>query len=581
MRLLLTVLVMVSVIIMFSTVEYSYATTNNEGTFDGSTHFVNAKNPGIEMKFCKNTPWSTYGWDDPSYATMDQQKLKQLVYEKCIDAEPNFEFWPTGSVKILISAPAWNTNENQVDVIGKQLGSDNITCSSSDAGFYDTASSNGLGMVEIGTDTGLFGGALSLSGPSYKRLISESGTYQYGSSDAGDGTASYGSVKTCKLKTSNSGSFTVNWEFSEDQHIIKSGQYSYREADVAFGKDVYGIDDEIKIKVNDRDMLRWSYDSKSTPIKVWSDSDLAGIEVMVKYKRQFWIPDAEDGNHEATITLTTTDDSLSGGDTTNGRLHVSPGDHIYAQYLDYTLPPPSGEDGCKIGFGPSALSAALSSCENKIITNFALVSDYQPKFPITLTTTSDDDLPTFALGDVSVITPTDYAFTKYTSDGLYKVVLWANSNNELEKNADNRIKMIFYDGFTEKQLTNVKYDFKFVNADKTTKTNINTLDGYSTQVVNPIESNPSKLIISNINGSESNEIQFMIPVVDEINDMVYVKSDARALDQITSETFVDYLETLDMVPNWILTTVSYWDSGSISDVEFVNQMKFLVQNNYI
>lgn len=161
------------------------------------------------------------------------------------------------------------------------------------------------------------------------------------------------------------------------------------------------------------------------------------------------------------------------------------------------------------------------------------------------------------------------------------MALWANSNNELEKNADNRIKMIFYDGFTEKQLTNVKYDFKFVNADKTTKTNINTLDGYSTQVVNPIESNPSKLIISNIDGSESSEIQFMIPVVDEINDMVYVKSDARALDQITSETFVDYLETLDMVPNWILTTVSYWDSGSISDVEFVNQMKFLVQNNYI
>ena len=187
----------------------------------------------------------------------------------------------------------------------------------------------------------------------------------------------------------------------------------------------------------------------------------------------------------------------------------------------------------------------------------------------------------FALDDVSVITPTDYAFTKYTSDGLYKVALWVNSNNELEKNTDNRIKMIFYDGFTEKQLTNVKYDFKFVNTNKITKTNINILDGYSTQVVNPIKSDHSTLIISNVNGSESSEIQFMIPVVDEIHNMVSVKSDTRALDQVTSETFVDYLDTLDMVPNWILTTVSYWDSGSISDVEFVNQMKFLVQNDYI
>ena len=581
MKLLLTVLVMVSVITMFSTVEYTYAMTNNEDTFDGSTHFVNAKNPGIEMKFCKNTPWSTFGWDDPSYATMDQQKLKQLVYEKCIDVEPNFVYWPTGSVKILISAPAWNIDGDKVDVIGKQSGSDNITCSSRDTGHYDTASSNGLGMVEIGTDTGLFGGSLSLSGPSYKRLISESGAYQFGGSDAGDGTASFGSVKTCKLKTSNSGAFTVDWEFAEDRHILKSGQYSYREGDVTFGKDVYEIDDEIKIKVNDRDMLRWSYDSKLTPIKVWSDSDLGGIEVMVKAKRQFWIPDAQDGNHEATMTLTTTDVSLSGGDNTLGRLHVSPGDHIYAQYLAYTLPPPASEDNCRIGWGPSAVSTALSSCENKKITNFALVSDTQSKFPITLTTTSDDNLQKFALDDVSVITPTDYAFTKYTSDGLYKVALWVNSNNELEKNTDNRIKMIFYDGFTEKQLTNVKYDFKFVNTNKITKTNINILDGYSTQVVNPIKSDHSTLIISNVNGSESSEIQFMIPVVDEIHNMVSVKSDTRALDQVTSETFVDYLDTLDMVPNWILTTVSYWDSGSISDVEFVNQMKFLVQNDYI
>ena len=564
---------------------FAYAADSDDDTLTNSKKLIPSsvgKAGGIEMKLCKNSPWSMWGWEIQNYHHKDQQKLRQDVYANCDEVEPTFEYWPTGKTYVLVSAPAWNEDRLKRDVIGKGAnGEDNFSCVSSDSnGTKETSSGRGLGMPEIGYNTGLFGAAVSLTGPDYKRLVSESGKYQFGSSNGGDSKGKFGSWTLCKLTASNTGGFSINWEYSEDQHITVSGKYGYREGDVSFGKDVYGVNDQVKITVDDRDMLRWSFDKKLTPVRVWSDSDQGGIEVGMKAVRQFWVPVAEDGNHEATITLTTIDDSTSARDSYDNRLRVSPGDYIYAEYKDYTLPPPASQDGCVVkssGWSPPTAdqkAAALSACEHKKIQNFAYVSDKTDKFPITLSTTPDDKLPRTG------IIPTDYALSKYSGDGMYKVKLWSNNANELELNSDNDINMIFYDGFTEKQLSNVTYDFEFTNSEDSKIDKVTSDNGHSIHNVSPTVLENSELIISNINGNETSMLKFKIPVVDELN-TVPARFSAEAVEAANAETFVDYLHTLDNVPVWIATTTSLWESDSISDAQFISQMKYLLQQNII
>ena len=559
---------------------FAYAADSDDDTLTNSKKLIPSsvgKAGGIEMKLCKNSPWSMWGWDIQNYHHKDQQKLRQDVYANCEEVGPNFEYWPTGKTYVLVSAPAWNEDRLKRDVIGKGAnGEDNFSCVSSDSnGTKETSSGRGLGMPEIGYNTGLFGAAVSLTGPDYKRLVSESGKYQYGSSNGGDSLGKYGSWTLCKLTASNTGGFSINWEYSEDQHITVSGKYGYREGDVSFGKDVYGVNDQVKITVDDRDMLRWSFDKKLTPVRVWSDSDQGGIEVGMKAVRQFWVPVAEDGNHEATITLTTTDESTTGYDSYDNRLRVSPGDYIYAEYRDYTLPPPASQDGCVVGFGANSVEKALSACEHKKIVNFAYVSDKTSEFPITLSTTADDKLPR------TQIIPTDYALTKYSSDGKYQVKLWSNGQNQLELNSDNNIEMIVYDGLTEKKLTNVTYDFEFTNSEDSKVDKVISDNGHSIHNVSPTVLENSELVIRNINGNESSMLKFKIPVVDELNDSIPARFSAEAVEAASAETFVDYLQTLDNVPVWIATTTSYWESNSISDVQFISQMKYLLEHNLI
>ena len=559
---------------------FAYAADSDDDTLTNSKKLIPStvgKAGGIEMKLCKNSPWSMWGWEIQNYHHKDQQKLRQDVYANCDEVEPNFMYWPTGKTYVLVSAPAWNEDRLKRDTIGKGDSTEDIfSCVSTDSdGTKKTNTGSGLGMPEIGYNTGLFGAAVSLTGPDYKRLVSESAMYQYGSSNAGDSKGKYGSWTLCKLTAGNVGGFSITWEYSEDQHISVSGKYGYREGDVSFGQDVYGVNDQVKITVDDRDMLRWSFDKKLTPIKVWSDSDQGGIEVGVKAVRQFWVPVAEDGNHEATITLTTTDESTTGYDSYDNRLRVSPGDYIYAEYRDYTLPPPASQDGCVVGWGANAVDRALSACEHKKIVNFAYVSDKTSEFPITLSTTADDELPR------TQIIPTDYALTKYSSDGKYQIKLWSNGQNELELNSDNNVEMVVYDGLTEKKLSNVTYDFEFNNSDDSKIEKVTSDNGHSIHNVSPTVLENSELVIRNINGNESSMLKFKIPVVDELNDSIPARFSAEAVEAASAETFVDYLQTLDNVPVWVATTTSYWESNSISDAQFISQMKYLLEHNFI
>ena len=142
---------------------------------------------------------------------------------------------------------------------------------------------------------------------------------------------------------------------------------------------------------------------------------------------------------------------------------------------------------------------ALAACEHKKIVNFAYISDKTSEFPITLSTTADDKLPR------TQIIPTDYALTKYSSDGKYQIKLWSNGQNELELNSDNNVEMVVYDGLTEKKLSNVTYDFEFNNSDDSKIEKVTSDNGHSIHNVSPTVLENSELVIRNIN--ETNQVR--------------------------------------------------------------------------
>ncbi|MFQ5476641.1 MAG: hypothetical protein ACE5DT_06375 [Nitrosopumilus sp.] len=554
---------------------------------------IPTKSSGFIFKICKNSPWSTFGWEDATYATWDQQKLKQHVVSKCVEAEKNFSLWPTGKLYLLIIAPSYNTDKFKVDTLG---GPGNpISCSSRDAGRVETISDSESGfMTEIGHDTGVFGGSISLGGPYYKRILGESNAYQYGGTNNGDPYSRYGSIKTCGLKASSSGAFTVTWEYAEDQKISKSVQYSYREADIQFGKDIYFPGDKAKIIVYDRDVLRWSWDNKYTPIHVWSDTDKAGVTVGVTYDRQFWIPVAADGRNSGYVELSLTEESRDSSSGKSAILKVSPGDNIYMEYKDYTMPPPFSQDGCKVPttyefvFGKGLIvtefpDIALSECKHKRIVNAAKVSEKSPDSSLILTTTDEKDLPNilYAQQTDSIKIP-DNALVKYSPSGKYLVKTWWEHDRQFLLNTENKVNVVFYDGLTEKQMENIRYHFTYVEDGKImVEDKLFSVDGHQIHKISPSKYGVSEFKINHINGDESEEIKFKVTATDEIFEISPVVFDEKALEEASIDDIVEYLEQKEVVPRWIEFSVNHWVSEEISDQDFVQQIRYLIKNNIL
>ena len=584
---LLAITILLGLTFEESFAEDKYGSPTNEKkiglTEEGKKYLKNAdaynpRSTGVIFKICLNNPWSTFGWEEASYGTWDQQELKQHVVSKCTEADANFSLWPTGKVYLLAIAPSSNLDEHKVDTIG---GADNpIICASGDAGSVKTGASDSGFMTEIGHDTGVFGGSISLGGPAYKRITSENGAYQYGGTNDGANESRYGSIKTCALKASSSGAFTVTWEYNDDEFVSKSMKYSYREADVKFGKDIYYPGDTAKVIVHDRDLLRWSWDNKPVPVHVWSDSDKAGVNVGVTYDRQFWIPVAADGRSSGDVELSLWRESIDSGENAKSSvLYVQPGDNIYMEYRDYTMPPPFSEDNCS----QWRVSSSLAQCEYKRITNVAKVSDKSPDSSLVLTTTSDNNLPniSFIEQSASVNIPDD-ALQKYSTSGKYMVKTWWEHDRKFLLGADNKINIAVFDGLTEKQIQNVRYYFTFTeDGQDVIADRIFSVDGHETHKVKPSKIGNSELTIGSINGDSGEEIKFTITATDEIFEISPVYYDAQALTTASSADIIEYLEQKESVPNWMEFTINKWVSGEITDVELVNQVSYLIREGIV
>lgn len=115
-------------------------------------------------------------------------------------------------------------------------------------------------------------------------------------------------------------------------------------------------------------------------------------------------------------------------------LKVSPGDNIYAEYYDRTLPKPySTEDKLKLN--------AIATITEGPNTGVIVVNP-----PVI----QNDDLHA-----------KQFAFTKYTSNGEYLVSVWWDSwdwwTNQPTANSDNSINISIVEGLTEKPVSDVTY----------------------------------------------------------------------------------------------------------------------------
>ena len=93
------------------------------------------------------------------------------------------------------------------------------------------------GVKEIGSDTGVFAGTVSLSG--IKRFIALPDKFSYGVLNgdynkqftAGSDRSSPNAIgsKICSIQTDRTGAFTIAWEYSEDKFVSKTAYYTMKE----------------------------------------------------------------------------------------------------------------------------------------------------------------------------------------------------------------------------------------------------------------------------------------------------------------------------------------------------------------
>jgi len=296
--------------------------------------------------------------------------------------------------------------------------------------WWSNQGNNGLqavkGIKEIGIDTGVFAGTVSLSGVQRFLALPEkmsygvtNGEYNKQFTSGSDRSNQYNVVgsKICSMQTDRTGAFTITWEYSEDKFVSKTAYYTMREGEVKFGDDIVTMDQQVSVILSDRDVSSRPWDSTPIEVRVWSDTDQGGIQLELRHERDWWVMQANDQTFYGTLYLSDDQESLDQDNSGKGgircyqgecyergsaRLHAQPGDHIYVQYKDYTLPKPYSLDGCQMA-GDYSVDTEPFTCEHIDIYNFAKVKEASP------------------LSDVGLIKVSILPYAKPNSDKLNEI----------------------------------------------------------------------------------------------------------------------------------------------------------------
>ena len=279
------------------------------------------KPPGISMFFCGHN------------------KNKKTI-EDCNDTIDGYS-WGS-KINILIFAPAWNENKYRIDTIGDDT--------DFPIGVYSRTDKHDgpCKLVETEPNSGLFYGRLKLNG--FPHDAHGTGVkYLWGSKTCESGKgADNESMKIGAGGGSEGGAFTVFWKYDTDKTITKTGYYTWREGTIEFDKNYYKIDEIATVTLHDIDLEVYPFDMNTIRLRVWSDTDTEGITLTSSYMYSVY------RGVQASFGFTTDEKSRN-----DSQLRISPGDKIYAQYTDRTLPRPYSNDDHKEIFASAFITADL------------------------------------------------------------------------------------------------------------------------------------------------------------------------------------------------------------------------------
>ena len=395
---------------------------------------------GNKIFFCENNPIKKHEYDKPHMKPQDYMS-------KCKERTDGYSW---GSrIYVLLWAPGFNADVNKIDELGTNGdGEGLITANSRDGSARSDSSSACNPFIETGRDHGLFYGSIKLRG--FSTTVNDDGVRMYGG-DRCEGSGNYGGQGTLDdgvlgVKTGQDGGVTMSFEYGENKWMHKSATHTWRIADLSFDAEEYEMTDEATVTIKDLDGLRYPFDKRTGyQMHIWSDTDEGGVEVNAYWKPNFRGTPQMHGDYPVKVTFIDPDRRestvrelyyKSGGSAVE--LKVSPGDNIYAQYYDRTLP----------AFGPNG--EKYSTEDKLLIKTIARIAEV-------------NSVPT----ERKIVQEKDdshakqFAFTKYTSNGEYLVSVWWNQwdwwTNQPSLQPDNSLNISIVEGLTEKPVSDVSY----------------------------------------------------------------------------------------------------------------------------
>lgn len=219
----------------------------------------------------------------------------------------------TDKIKITILAPSWNTDRHLIDSIGDDEHNPiKISTSSHSLEPYR--------FTETGVDTGVFTGEITLTG--FSLDVDGDGDIDTTPRTLGNGPTSG------FLEVDRDSAITISFEFADGVVLTESVLTNWNIGDISFSEDNFLSNDSAVIRVIDPDLNLNPEALDQIPVHVYSDSDVAGIEVSAIETSE------RSGVFVATIVFT--QNMPSNGN----RLLALPEDEIFAKYDDHTLPKP-------------------------------------------------------------------------------------------------------------------------------------------------------------------------------------------------------------------------------------------------
>ena len=402
---------------------------------------------GNKIFFCENNPIKKHEYDKPHMKPQDYMS-------KCKERTDGYSW---GSrIYVLLWAPGFNADVNKIDELGTNGdGEGLITANSRDGSARSDSSSACNPFIETGRDHGLFYGSIKLRG--FSTTVNDDGVRMYGG-DRCEGSGNYGGQGTLDdgvlgVEAGQDGGVTMSFEYAENKWMHKSATHTWRIADLSFNAEEYEMADEATVTIKDLDGLRYPFDKRTGyQMHIWSDTDEGGVEVNAYWKPNYRGTPQMHGDYPVKITFIDPDRRestvrelyyKSGGSEVE--LKAVPGDNIYAQYYDRTLP----------AFGPNG--EKYSTEDKLLIKTIAKIVEVK-----------DDPLERKIVEVKDDSHAKQFAFTKYTSNGEYLVSVWWNEwdwwTNQPKSETDNALNISIVEGLTEKPVSDVSYTLNVLSS---------------------------------------------------------------------------------------------------------------------